>query len=45
MANNDDISASDLDGRVTFPVTAGVTYRIAVDGYGGASGAVKLNWS
>ena len=45
VANNDDISARDLDSRVTFPVTAGVTYRIAVDGYGGASGTVKLNWS
>ena len=32
VANNDDISASDLDSRVTFPATAGVTYRIAVDG-------------
>ena len=45
VAGNDDISASDLDSRVTFAVTAGVTYRIAVDGYGGASGPVTLNWS
>ena len=25
--------------------TAGTTYRIAVDGYGGATGSVKLSWS
>src|SRR5213078_3514389 len=30
--------------RVTFTVTAGTVYRIAVDGYNGASGAAVLNW-
>jgi hypothetical protein len=45
VASNDDISASNVQSTVTFPVTAGVTYRIAVDGWGAASGAVTLNWS
>ncbi len=27
---------------IYFPVTSGTTYRMAVDGYGGASGAVRL---
>src|SRR5206468_2639716 len=30
---------------VTFTATAGTTYQIAVDGYGGASGNITLNWS
>lgn len=31
--------------RVRFPVVAGRTYRIAVDGAGGATGEVTLRWS
>ncbi len=31
--------------RVSFAVAAGTTYRIAVDGHEGASGAVRLDWS
>jgi hypothetical protein len=42
-ASNDD--ASGLQSRISFSATAGVTYRIAVDGYNGASGSVTLNWS
>jgi hypothetical protein len=43
------IAASDDAGglftsRVTFNSTAGVTYRIAIDGKGGASGISMLNW-
>ena len=30
---------------VSFAVTAGTVYLVAVDGKGGASGALKLNWS
>jgi hypothetical protein len=43
VAANDD--ASGVQSRVTFSAAAGVTYRVAVDGYGGASGSVSLNWS
>ena len=42
-AANDD--ASGLQSRISFPAVAGTTYRIAVDGYAGASGAVTLTWS
>lgn len=46
QASNDDISyPSNLQSRVSLSVTAGVTYHIAVDGWGGATGSVKLNWS
>ena len=31
--------------RVGIPVTAGVTYRIALDGQLGAQGALRLNWA
>ena len=41
----DDDAAGDLKSRVTFTATAGTTYRIAIDGYGGAAGSVTLNWS
>src|SRR5207247_9217150 len=43
IASNDD--ASGTQSRITFTAAAGTTYRIAVDGYGGASGSVTLNWS
>ncbi|MDB5293665.1 MAG: hypothetical protein JWL69_4906, partial [Phycisphaerales bacterium] len=32
-----------LTSAVSFYAVAGQTYRIAVDGYNGASGTVKLN--
>jgi hypothetical protein len=45
VASNDDIvSGQQLQSTVTFTPTSGTTYRIAVDGYGGASGIVTLNW-
>ncbi len=46
MAENDDINlgAGILDARITFPVTAGTVYFIAVDGYFGATGNIVLNW-
>ena len=43
VAANDD--ASGTQSRVTFTATAGVVYRIAVDGFAGASGSVTVNWS
>jgi len=43
-ASNDD-APNALWSQVSFKVTAGVTYRIAVDGYGGASGAASLSGS
>jgi len=46
VASNDDIDfgGNIVQSQVQFPVTAGTTYRIAVDGYDGESGAVNLNW-
>lgn len=41
-ANNDDAGEQSRVSNV--PVTAGVTYSIAVDGYFGDSGNVTLNW-
>jgi hypothetical protein len=45
VGSNDDVSRQDLSSRVEFVAEAGTTYRIAVDGYGGASGAVTLGYS
>ena len=42
VACNDDISSSDLDSRVSFSATAGVTYRIQAGGYNGATGSLTL---
>jgi hypothetical protein len=39
----DNNSGPNLTSRVTFAVTAGVLYHIAVDGTGGASGTIQLN--
>lgn len=45
VASNDDALTGGLQsGVVAVPVSAGTTYRIAVDGYAGASGAVSLRW-
>jgi len=44
VASNDEFEA-DSTSAVTFVPSAGTTYRIAVDGYSGAMGAVRLNWS
>jgi hypothetical protein len=41
---SDDDSGGSLTSRVSFSAVAGTTYRIAVDGYGAASGSVKLTW-
>ena len=47
VVSNDDAADPDLDpwSAVTFTVTAGSTYYIAVDGYNGSSGDTTLIWS
>jgi subtilisin family serine protease len=50
VASNDDIEMFfNVQSRVQLPVTAGVTYRIAVDGWSGLfppeTGSVTLNWT
>jgi hypothetical protein len=50
LGQNDDIVAGDFTAsRLTLNVTAGVTYRIAVDGFDNGAGAefgiIELNWS
>ena len=41
---NDDAGGA-LTSAVTIDVTTGQTYRIAVDGYAGRTGAIALNWT
>jgi uncharacterized repeat protein (TIGR01451 family) len=38
-------SAGNLRSRIRFPATAGVTYHLALDGAGGASGATTLRFA
>jgi hypothetical protein len=45
VAASDDVSSTVVTSRASFAATAGTTYVIAVDGYRGASGAVRLSWS
>jgi N-acetylneuraminic acid mutarotase len=46
IASNDDIvNGQDKASRVQFNVTAGTTYRIAVDGWNGEYGSITLNWN
>ncbi|HZQ48360.1 MAG TPA: PPC domain-containing protein, partial [Verrucomicrobiae bacterium] len=46
IAQNEDVDfPNDLASKVTFTVTAGTTYYIAVDGYQGSQGNVTLNWN
>lgn len=42
VAANDNVSSSNLSSRVSFSVRAGTMYRIAVDGFQGAAGAIQL---
>jgi subtilisin family serine protease len=46
-AANDDValSSGQLWSRVVLEVTAGTTYNVAVDGWGGARGLVRLSWA
>ena len=41
---SDDESGGNGASRVVFTASSGTTYRIAVDGFGGAMGNVALNW-
>jgi hypothetical protein len=43
IVQNDDADADHRTSRATFNASAGTTYRIAVDGYDGAEGAVELS--
>ncbi len=43
LAANDDIGGGPLWSRVSLQVSAGTTYRIAVDGYQGRTGSVALS--
>lgn len=45
VAVNDDVVPGTFWSRVTFETTAGVEYRIAVDGFGANNGQVVLNHS
>lgn len=45
VASNDDDSGVGLTSRVTFSAVGGTVYYIAVDGYGGSTGNIKLNWN
>ena len=42
-SNDDSPAGGTATSKVSFPVTAGTTYQIAVDGYGGVSGSITLN--
>jgi hypothetical protein len=45
IASSDDVNHPGHTSRVCFPVSANTTtYRIAVDGYNGAAGAITLTW-
>jgi hypothetical protein len=44
-ANDDDTAAGLHTSRLSFDAEAGVTYQIAVDGYGGDFGNFNLNWN
>ena len=45
LATNDDYQAPERWSRISFHVTAGVSYSIAVDGFSGAAGAVSIGGS
>lgn len=46
VAQNDDIvNGTNKASRVQFNVTAGTTYRIAIDGWNGEYGNITINWS
>ena len=42
---SDDDNGGNRTSKLTFQATSGTTYRIAVYGYSGKTGTVKLNWS
>ena len=44
LASNDQFNGTN-QSKITFPVTAGTTYRIAVDGFGSTTGNLGLQWT
>jgi hypothetical protein len=44
VASNDDADANARYSRVEFNAVAGQSYEIAVDGFGGVTGALQLQW-
>src|SRR5207249_2573794 len=44
LVASDDDSGGNGTSRAIFNVTSNITYKIAVDGFGGGSGTVLLNW-
>ncbi len=42
---NDNIGVGSVQSRVSFNATQGVTYRVAIDGAGAATGDYFLNWT
>jgi secreted trypsin-like serine protease len=44
LASNDQFNGTN-QSKITFPVTAGTTYRIAVDGFGATTGDIGLQWT
>ena len=44
LVGGDDDSAGNQKSRVTFSAASGTVYRIAVDGYNGATGSVVITW-
>jgi subtilisin family serine protease len=45
IASNDNVSPTDTTSRVTFSVSAGTVYRIAIDGKNGASGRMDARYA
>jgi len=45
VAANDDNGSGGLWSLVTFTAVANTTYRVAIDGYGAASGSTVLGWT
>jgi hypothetical protein len=44
LASNDDVQSGVVStSAITFPVTGGTTYHLAVDGWDGASGDIRMN--
>lgn len=42
VAENDDISSTDVDSRISFEAVAGTSYRLQLNGFGNATGAITL---
>jgi hypothetical protein len=45
IKNDDAAPPAVVTSSVTFTATAGITYKIAIDGWNGAEGSITLNWT